>query len=378
MKKKEAKETNTDFIVSEKNELIEEGEKGTDSSGGYDELAEKLREEAIVKESKRHFLCLGVDEEDHFNFYDFHLRHIWKISTSDPALKSKYKNLAPEEFWWSNFAETDNKGNTKLIISNIISFLRVQSKRAGLFSDERLLNVGVFKIKDKFYFNSGENIFDENLVKLDFKEIPGNKLFTPRHEGAIWEPPKIKMGLDGRLELLEIIKSFNFKNQFEPYLVLGWLCLCPWGEILKRRPHIWLTGDRGSGKTTLLQMMARAVGLSDCVGEGEDSAAGIRQYAKRFGTSPVFIDEFEPTSFGRRNLSVENILKAMISNFSGSKVRKANTTQNGEIYKIKSCFAVGSIQTKLNRDNLVRRVACVELGEWKGEANLTIELVVNG
>lgn len=170
------------------------------------------------------------------------------------------------------------------------------------------------------------------------------------------DPPRESSGNAGH-QLLSILNQWNWSRpELDPELVLGWIVAALIGGALKRRPIIYVTGDRGNGKSTLMDVVAMVIGKG-LIKSSDATRAGIDQKIKS-DAIPVMLDEQEAKADPRRASAMLELARTA---YDGSLTLRGGADHNGKEFRARSCFWFSSINPSAMLPQDRSRMAVLEM-----------------
>jgi hypothetical protein len=163
-------------------------------------------------------------------------------------------------------------------------------------------------------------------------------------------------------EALGLLRTWNWKRQIDPILLLGWIGCGFLGAALPWRPMLWVIGPTSTGKSTLQRAIEGIYG-GWLVKAVEPSAAGVWQ-TLRHDCLPIAIDEAESDTDNRRLNGLVKLARACAS---GDRLLRGSSEGAASEYSLRSCVMFSSIRHPplLAQDR--NRIIILRLGEMMGE-----------
>lgn len=169
-----------------------------------------------------------------------------------------------------------------------------------------------------------------------------------RHDGKVYpafaalpHPIMDPKAPDPVPDLMKTLSTWNWARQdTDPFLTLGMICVQIMGGALDWRPVFWLTAAAGSGKSELQKLVKYLHGDNGLVQSTDATKSGI---TSRLGQSslPVAIDEAEP-GHERSTKEADLIALARVA-ASGGEWFRGTADQSGVGGKVFSAFLFSSI-----------------------------------
>lgn len=191
-----------------------------------------------------------------------------------------------------HYSIKDERDNKRIAWENLASDLIHKCSLAGRFDCARMLGRGFWNIRTEhgpeLVFNTGSELL--SLSGRPVSRISSAGVFVESSSCGI-DQNSSAATVEELVEILEMLKSWGYRNDDDAYLSLGWLAIAPFAGALSRRPMLQLTGARACGKSTLLDAIARLLAGSCLKVDGGSTPAGVRQ---RLGHDAcvIIIDEF--------------------------------------------------------------------------------------
>lgn len=304
--------------------------------------------------------CLGFKDDCHYY-----------LSTSNPQLvrldlKSHSKlsiwSLMLEEFWVTHFSKMDKEGNPKGVDYDKVTLALFQgTKRAGIFSSEKVRGVGAWNEDGKLVLNFGDHLLREKNV-VPVGRVQGKHVYVAGKATEPLHPTPLEAKESS--VLVDAIQSLNWKEKESAKYLLGWCAIARLGGALEWRPHCWLTGPSGSGKSTVVETIIKHIcGDWSLQPIGNSTEAGVRQ-ALGCDAIPVFFDEAESND-GAGVTRMQKIIELarQASSSSDARIMKGTSSQKGIQFKATSMFLFSSIRDVLIEEADKNRFTELELCE---------------
>ena len=163
-------------------------------------------------------------------------------------------------------------------------------------------------------------------------------------------------------ELFKLCSAPSWQQGIYGALLAGWLVVAPIGGGLFWRPSIWITGGSGSGKSWLQDNILRpALGGVALLVQGSSTEAGLRQ-ALGCDAIPVLFDEAEreDANSAARMQNVLNLVRQSSSE-GGGHILKGSQTHDAKKFRIRSCFAMSSINVGIEHQADESRITVLAL-----------------
>ncbi len=211
-------------------------------------------------------------------------------------------------------------------------------------------------------FVAGERTADGTPRKQKVRELSTGLqqgLVFPT-EPAIDKPDLTAAPVEVGQELLELFRSWNWKNPYYAHLIFCWTATAMLGGALKHRPSIWINGPSGAGKTTLQQLIRDMMGQWAIATE-DATEAGLRQLLNQ-DTLAVLFDEIEPDE-GNAHVHMKIIKLARLA-YSGGEALRGSQDHKSQSFQARSCFLFSSIHHHQLPAQDRNRMAIVHLSKF--------------
>lgn len=306
------------------------------------------------KTPRQYILPLGHSGEDYY-YTSSSNRQIVRIPRGQHS-KSILLDLMPMAYWEARFP-----GATGTNWSAAADFLMGQCRVTGIYDEENIRGIGVWKDAGRYVVNLGDSLYTNERLQLDdFKtnfiyEI-GKKIQEPSHANV-----------DTNI-LCSLIDKVSFKHPDSKIYFLGFLTVAPVAGALDWRPHIWLNGGSNTGKSTIMQVVSQIFGPYKHYFQGQTTEAGIRQ-TTRNDSKPVMFDEFEADELrGQERLQLILELVRQASSETDGHVAKGSPGGNAVTARPKFSAMFSSIRIPQLNEADRTRITDLEL-EWLKDAD---------
>jgi putative DNA primase/helicase len=264
--------------------------------------------------------------------------------------------LCPLEYWrdryWHESRDVDWLAAT--------SDLMQRAHARGVFDGDLIRGRGAWIDKSRIVFHLGDRlVVDGEEVGIEDYEGDYYYQIDRAFEKPVLDDPL--SDAEGR-DIVDICRMLRWANPVAGDLLAGFIALGPICGALPWRPHIWLTGGSGSGKSWVMSHVVKPLMETTakfCVSTSTE--AGIRA-ALELDARPILFDEAESED-NRAQVRIQQVLELMrqASSETGGDILKSSKDQRQKNFKIRSCFALGSISVSLKQQADISRVAVLEL-----------------
>lgn len=291
--------------------------------------------------------------------YYFLPRSGGQIVPMAPSSLERISNLCQLETlgWWQSHFEGGGKSGVNTVAA--ADALIQASHRSGIYRPDNVRGRGCWREADEaidheeeqpLLLHLGDRMVVPNVrgwVQPDEYQSPGG--YTYERQMRMNGPASKAMAADEARDVLDIFRTFMWRDNVAGDLLAGWTFLAPVGGALPWRPHVWVIGERGSGKSTIVEKLVVPLltGPSDAGGTclyvvGENTEAGLRQGLFTDSLPVVFDEAEEGEGVGAR---IQKVLALARQASSGSDARTLKgTTHGGAVqYRIRSMFCLASI-----------------------------------
>ena len=276
-------------------------------------------------------------------------------ATSRPA--GSLCELAPLRYWEANFPTKGDGFNTRAAGDALVR----ACYKIGIFDPDRIRGRGAWIDEGKSVLHMGDKLIVDG--KPHGLVIPGS---THIYEAArpLTKHQADPLSTTEAHKLVAICNAPNWQHGISGILFAGFIVVAPICGGLMWRPSIWSTGGAGSGKswlqTNILHPMMGGVAL---LVQGQTTEAGLRQEL-RCDAIPVLFDEAEREDAGSAS-RMQNVLGLMRQSSSegGGRILKGTQTHDSKKFRIRSCFAMSSINVGIDHQADESRITILALRE---------------
>lgn len=260
-----------------------------------------------------------------------------------PALKPPVlMRLAPLQWW-----EVEFPAKSGCDWNAAINFLIRAGENAGRFNPDNVVGRGVFAISDQIVAHLGDSVrIGKERASLAEATRIGGLAFAEGDPVPLLDLTPLRADEASKLE--DVCRRLDWQQPGMGQLLAGWIAIAPLSGILRWRPHVWITGPFESGKSFVLgEIVARTLeGIAIPIA-GSATEAGIRQHIGR-DAWPVLLDEAEAKD-EKSASRLSGVLELMRSAASqdGAKIVKGGAGGRSATFKVRSCFAMASIDAAI-------------------------------
>lgn len=299
---------------------------------------------------------LGCLPDGRFVIRDRITNRIAGFSAQTLANEAGLLGLSSMDFWAEQFPRFSRSGSLIGIQAKIAANSIMEACRAeGPFDLSRVHGRGVWRERDKIIVNLGdpipEGLQDHYVCFSPLPDFGGE----PPHGG----------------DVLDVLHHFNWKNDQDAHLLLGWLQIAPVCGALEWRPHLFITGPKNTGKTTLIRGMSGLLNPLVVSLDGQSTEAGIRQ---KLGADslPVILDEFESDGNRARMKSVIKLARSA----SSAEGAVARGTPEGRVleFNIRTTFLFAAINPIPGSAADASRLVVTELFPHEGDKKIRADI----
>lgn len=270
--------------------------------------------------------------------------------------KNNFLRIASLRYWENNYGSEHG-----------IAWPAAQAKlmdaqhQVGIFDPERFRGRGAW--------------WDEGIgaVMHTGAELLANGVATPiktlplgRYVYELSKPLDVTIGkpldVEEAAKVLEIFDMLSWEHPHHSRLAAGWCVAAIVCGALKWRPHVWFSGPSGSGKSwTVDTLVRRLLGNLALGAQSETTEAGLRQTLGH-DARPVIFDEAEAEG-QRGDARMANVLGLIrqASSESGGSIIKGSANGAAQAYRIRSCFAMSSINVSAYQAADKNRITILEM-----------------
>jgi hypothetical protein len=301
-------------------------------------------------------LPLGCLSDGRFVIRDRITNRITGLTSQTLANDAGLLGLASMKFWNTQFPKYTKEGILTGFQAKVAADAIMEACREkGPFDLSRVHGRGVWREDDKVVVNLGgkvpEGLRDHYVCFSPLPNLGGE----PPHGGDVFD----------------VLQNFNWKQDEDAHLVLGWLKIAPVCGALDWRPHLFLTGPKNTGKTTLVRGMTGLLDPLVVSLDGQSTEAGIRQ---KLGPDslPVILDEFE--SDGNRS-RMKNVIR-LARSASSAEGAVARGTPEGRVleFNIRTTFLFAAINPIPGSAADASRLVVTELQPHDGDKKVRSDI----
>lgn len=308
------------------------------------------------------FVHLGYDAKG-FDYY--YVRKTNQILPIKGYTDRELYRLMPLEFWQAEYGR-GGKADMEQAKSDLIQ----KSQDVGLFNPDNVRGIGAWVENNGkvFVVNPGDGtllVDGEKVAMGDWNESSDYYYIKSKQSFTIPADAPISSEISN---LENLVKSFNWRDEISPYLLLGWLFSARIAGGLPIRPHVWLTGPSNSGKSTIMEKIVNRLLSSKTYCQAGSTEAGIRQES-RTDSVPVIYDEFEASSTERGNERITNLIELFRNTWSATagKVFKGGSDGASSSFNLNFAALVSSIVVSLANKADTSRFSVLELDKHAGK-----------
>ncbi len=269
--------------------------------------------------------------------------------------------FAPRNQWlWQTWPKVDKNGRVTNVRAELArGDLLAAAGARGIWNElERVRGAGAWAAQDNaLVLHLGDRVLVADQVH-PWGEIDG---YVYPAAAAMLGPAREPQP-DGPLgpahTLFGLLRTWNWRHEVAPRLMLGWVCAAQLGGALPWRPAVWPTGDRGTGKSSLIELIKSVLGPNAAITTNNTTAAGIRQ-ALRDKSVPVLLDELEASDDGGD--AVQRVIELLRQSSSGGTGLRGGSEHRGAVFQIRSPMLAASIIVPPLRAQDRSRIAVLEL-----------------
>lgn len=368
----------------QKAETIDDTLRGTPEGGAGTNAAEAVKAAVAGKAErmKSPFVVLGETRGGSaFVMYSVKTNKIDELKLTDLRGDKLLTRASLEEIaWWTHPQDMEAdpawaEKHEKEVMATARRMLLEMIRKAGPYNPERVRANGIWQEviggKTGVIYNAGKGCYFMRYGDGKLQEVSNNQeehLYDNRVE-TLMPVEKVLTTEEGRV-LSEFLgaRTWEVSGDYYGMLMTGWVVNSMLAGMVKRRPHLWVTGPAAMGKTTLHDDVLSILGFRDGEGNGlgvrlEGSGtteAGTRQEIDS-RVLPVVFDELENNEAYKVDKNIEGILNLMRTAYSSLTgiISKGGEDGKARAYMIRCGFLCFSVYSKLNRDTDYTR--CLEL-----------------
>ncbi len=273
--------------------------------------------------------------------------------------KSHFLAMASLPHYWARTQFIGEKG--KIDWDAAADHLMRSCRDIGIYDPERIRGRGAWHDDGRAVLHLGDRLIVDG-IPVPSLTLPGSRHVYEAGLPMLRDIPAPLPSADAH-RLVKICASLNWEKPIHGTLLAGFLAVAPICGGLAWRPSIWLTGRSGSGKTFVYENIIAAClrGYALFV-QSKTSEAGIRQRLAS-DARPVAFDEAEAedTASQQRIQAVLDLIRQSASE-SGGEIVKGSANQSGaRSYRIRSSFALVSINVSLQHAADESRISVLTL-----------------
>jgi len=211
-------------------------------------------------------------------------------------------------------------------LDGLVGAISSRCDAMGPFDLARVRGSGLYREGDDLVINFGEEV----------ASVDGRGISTvPVRQGVAYQcGPSLGFSLDTPCasneeiqRVVEAVGSFGLRRAGDAVLLLGWLAMAFFGQVLTHRPILAITAERGSGKTTLIEFLSQLLGPQAMRRDGVPTEAQVI-YELEKKSAALFVDELE----ARRSKlnAVESFLETIRIGFTNSSENRISRVLGGK------------------------------------------------
>lgn len=302
------------------------------------------------------FAPLGHDR-GRFYFFTSGGGQVRDFSARDLQSIGSLCELAPLRYWEVNHP---GKGDAGFNVRSAGDALVRACYRAGIYDVDRIRGRGAWIDEGRAVLHVGDSLIVDGC-KVGLADIKTRYIY----EAA---KPLVRKHFDplstaDANKLVGLCQAPTWQHGISGILFAGFVVVAPVCGGLAWRPSIWITGGAGSGKTWLKEnILAPSMAGVVLLVQSKTSEAGIRQ-TLGCDALPVLFDEAEreDASAASRMQGVLDLLRQSSSE-GGAEIVKGSQSQTGaKRYRIRSCFALSSINVGIEHQADESRITILAL-----------------
>ena len=162
------------------------------------------------------------------------------------ASKENLIRLADKNYW-KRFGKNKGEPNWRKASESIIIAC---SKNKLQYSDLKTRGVYKDRVNNELIINTGKGLIGHVEDKTQVY-LPSSRL-----EPHFPDPRKYHIKEDILAYFMEFLLELNWKNKYDCYLFMSWICLVPYYNTLNFVPHLSINGNSSTGKTFLINNIA--------------------------------------------------------------------------------------------------------------------------
>jgi putative DNA primase/helicase len=306
------------------------------------------------------FQCLGYDHE----IYYYLSRSTGQVVelTARGHDKNNLLRLASMRYWESKFG-----GEHGVAWQGAQSFLMEAQHKVGIFDHDRFRGRGAWWDEE-----AGAVMHTGDFLIANERSSPIRSLLPGRYVYEMSKSLDVSIGdpLDvaAARQVLEIFESLSWEHPHHARLAAGWCVVATVCGAVEWRPHVWISGPSGSGKSwTVDHLVKRLLGNLALSAQSTTTEAGLRQTLGH-DARPVVFDEAEADG-QRDDARMANVLGLIrqASSETGGAILKGSADGMARTYRIRSCFAMSSINVSAYQAADRNRISILEMKVPDGE-----------
>lgn len=260
------------------------------------------------------FYTLGFNDGLYY-YYPFRTMQIVALTPSGHSINNLLQ-LASLGEWQDNPIFQRCKPNEIALYA--WNWLSNRAHEMGVFNPgHRIRGRGVWVDDGRIVYHAGHVLYVDGIktsmraFKSWYVYVQGEAMREPGHE--------ILNNADA-YKLRAICEAFSWENKLSGSLLAGWIAIAPVCAMLKKRPHIWVTGESGSGKTTAQNLIRDILEGISFNFKGGTTEPKIREDVK-YDALPILYDEAEAENQAQKSI-MESVLRLCRISFDGGIVGK--------------------------------------------------------
>lgn len=292
-----------------------------------------------------------------FYYYSRSARQVYPVAAAQHS-KNTLAAMASVAHFWQRGQWVNSKGAIQW--DEATDYLMRQCRAMGIYDPDRIRGRGAWIDNGRALLHVGDRLIVDGKTSGLMLEgsrfiYEAAKPLTSEHFDPL---PTIEAN-----KLVDICKAPTWQHGISGLLLAGFIVVAPICGGLAWRPSIWITGGAGSGKSWLKDnILAPAMGGVALLVQSKTSEAGIRQ-TLGCDALPVLFDEAEreDASAASRMQGVLDLLRQSSSE-GGAEIVKGSQSQTGaKRYRIRSCFALSSINVGIEHQADESRITILAL-----------------
>lgn len=318
--------------------------------------ADPADEPPVAPPSDEGVIPLGHDRGVFF-YYSRSARQVFPIPASGHS-KNALTAMASVPHFWQRTRHVSDKG--AILWDDAIDWLMRECRAVGIYDPDRIRGRGAWIDNGRAVLHVGDRLIVDGkqfglILAGSLHIYEAAKPLTTAYSEAISTADANK--------LVDICKAPNWQHGISGLLLSGFIVVAPICGGLSWRPSIWITGGAGSGKSYLKDnILGPAMGGMALLVQSKTTEAGIRQ-TLNCDARPVLFDEAEreDSAAATRMQGVLDLLRQSSSE-GGAEIVKGSQSQTGaKRYRIRSCFALSSINVGIEHQADESRITILAL-----------------